>query len=352
MSQEAPSRMGASLFDGTWPTVSVVVPVFNATRTIDACLDSLHRQDYPLDRLEIVVADGFSTDGSTEKVLERAATHAHPRVTIVANPKRSTASGLNVGIAVASGDVIVRLDAHSEAPSDYIRCNVEVLAESGADYVGGRPMNQGTGYWGEAIALAMASRFGVGAHFRTSNKACDTDTVAFGAFLRTTFEKVGPFDETLIYSEDNEYTYRIRARGGRVHYDPKIHCTYHPRRTIIELFRQYQGYGWGRMRHALRDGGGFSLRHLVPMIFVGTLFVLYADAPVSRIARHGLAGLLAAYALATAVASVVVALASNLRYLPALPIVFLCLHTSYGIGQWHAVASRVFGRDRGWKRAP
>jgi glycosyltransferase involved in cell wall biosynthesis len=350
MSHEAPSRPFAQTKDDAWPMVSVIVPVYNAAVTIDGCLDSLRRQDYPLDRLEIVVADGFSTDGTTEKVLELAATRQHPQLTIVANPKRSTASGLNVGIAVASGDVIVRLDAHSEAPPDYVRRNVEVLSSSGADYVGGRPDNKGTGYWGEAIALAMATRFGVGAQFRSSNSPGDTDTVAFGAFRRETFERLGPFDEDLVYSEDNEYTHRVRARGGRVYFDPVIHCTYHSRRTLVELFRQYHNYGWGRMRHALRDGGGVSARHLAPMVLVGALVVLYVDSPVSRLARVGLAGLLATYAAAAAATSLFIALTTGQRFLLALPLVFLCLHVAYGVGQWHAVLSRFFGRDRGLRR--
>jgi succinoglycan biosynthesis protein ExoA len=347
--EEAP--MSARAEGGEWPTVSVIVPVFNAGETIDACLASLRQQDYPLDRLEIVVADGFSTDGTTEKLLELAALQARPELTIVANPKRSTASGLNVGIAMSSGDVIVRLDAHSEAPLDYVRRNVEVLLRSGADYVGGTPDNKGIGYWGEAIALAMASRFGVGAHFRTSTNAADADTVAFGAFLRTTFERLGPFDEDLIYSEDNEYTHRVRARGGRVHFDPVIHCTYHPRRTLVELFRQYKNYGWGRMRHALRDGGGVSARHAVPMAFVGVLVVLYLDSPVSRLARLALGAILAAYAVSNVAMSTYIAFTSGLRYLPALPLVFFTLHMSYGVGQWHAVLGRLFGRDRRRRRS-
>ena len=346
MTTEAPNPLVAPVPGGAWPRVSVIVPVFNAGRTIDACLASLRHQDYPLDRLEIVVADGFSTDGTTEKVLELAALQLHPQLTIVANPKRSTASGLNVGIAVASGDVIVRLDAHSEAPPEYVRRNVEVLLRSGADYVGGKPINEGTGYWGEAIALAMANRFGVGAHFRTSSQAADSDTVAFGAFLRTTFERLGPFDEDLVYSEDNEYTHRVRAHGGRVRFDPVIHCTYHPRQTLADLFRQYQNYGWGRMRHALRDGGGVSARHLAPMAFVGVLVVLYLDSPVSRFARIGLGGVVAAYAVSATLTSAYIALRYGLRYFPALPLVFFTLHISYGIGQWHAVFGRIFGRDR------
>jgi len=231
------------------PFVSVIVPVFNSKGTIDACLESLANQDYPLDRIEVVVAEGFSTDGTSQKLLERAAIQTLPKLTLVANPKRNTASGLNIGIALASGEIIVRLDAHSVAPKNYVRRNVEVLLSSGADYIGGRPNNRGVGYWGEAIGLAMSTRFGVGAHFRASSRPADVDTVAFGAFRRSLFEKIGPFDEDLEYAEDNEYTHRVRKSGGRVYFDPSIQCSYRPRSTLVELFRQYEHYGWGRMRH-------------------------------------------------------------------------------------------------------
>ncbi len=338
--------------DGTWPTVSVVVPMFNEEAAIRSCIQSLQRQDYPLERLEIVVVDGGSTDRSPDAVRELANSQQHPKLKLTTNPKRNTPSSLNLGIRVARGDVIVRLDAHSEAPPDYVRMNVEVLFASGADYVGGRPNNVGYGYWGEAIALAMASRFGVGAHFRHSSDPGDVDTVAFGAFRRDTFSSYGPFDEGLVYSEDNEYTHRIRAGGGRVYFDPVIHCSYRSRQSLVALCRQYNNYGWGRMRHALRDGSGVSARHLVPLVFVGALGILGVASLASTPARHALGTLLAVYLICAGGMSVGIALASGLRYLPALPLVFGCLHVGYGIGQWQAVLGRLFGRDRGLRRKP
>jgi succinoglycan biosynthesis protein ExoA len=346
MSNAGASAPFAHARDGSWPSVSVVVPVRNAKDAIEECIASLQRQDYPLERLEIVVADGGSTDGSAEAARRSAAAQPHPGVKVIANPKCTTASGLNLGIAASSGDVIVRLDAHSEAPPDYIRSNVEILYASGADCVGGKPNNVGSGYWGEAIALAMASRFGVGAHFRTSSNPGDVDTVAFGAFRRETFRRIGPFDEDLVYSEDNEYTHRIRTGGGRIYFDPAIQFTYHPRRSLPALLRQYHNYGWGRMRHVLRDGAGASLRHLAPMTLVGALGILGAASLASTYARMALGALLAIYLVAAAGMSIRIALAHGLRYLPALPLVFACLHIGYGVGQWHALASRISGRDR------
>ena len=334
------------------PTVSVVVPTYNAKDAIEACIASLQRQDYPLERLEIVVADGSSTDGSAEAARRLAIAQPHPRVRVIVNPKGNTAAGLNRGIEAATGDVIVRLDAHSEAPPDYVRRNVEVLLSSGADYVGGKPNNVGHGYWGEAIALAMASRFGVGVHFRTSSDPGDVDTVAFGAFRRETFRRIGPFDEDLIYSEDNEYTHRIRAGGGRIYFHPAIQFTYHPRRSLPALFRQYRNYGWGRMRHVVRDGAGASIRHFVPMAFVGALGVLGIASFASTAARFALGALVGVYLVCAAVISARIALAAGLRYWPVLPLVFGCLHVGYGIGQWQAVLGRLFGADHGVRRKP
>jgi glycosyltransferase involved in cell wall biosynthesis len=329
------------------PTVSVVVPMRNAKGAIEECIASLQRQDYPLERLEIVVADGGSTDGSAEAARRSAAAQRHPEVKLIANPKCNTASGLNLAIAASNGEVIVRLDAHSEAASDYIRSNVEVLYASGADCVGGKPDNLGSGYWGEAIALAMASRFGVGVHFRTSNDPGEVDTVAFGAFRRETFLRIGPFDEDLVYSEDNEYNHRIRVRGGRIYFDPRIQFTYHPRRSLPTLWRQYRNYGWGRMRHVLRDGAGASWRHLAPMALVGALGALGFMSLASTPARWALGALLASYLVCAAGASILIGVDAGPRFVPALPLVFGCLHVAYGVGQWQALVGRMFGRDRG-----
>lgn len=346
MTDRATSAPFAHARDGSWPRVSVVVPMRNAKGAIEGCIASLQRQDYPLERFEIVVADGGSTDGSAEAARQSAVTQRHPEVKVIANPKSNTASGLNRAIAASTGEVIVRLDAHSEAPPDYIRSNVEVLYASGADCVGGKPNNVGSGYWGEAIALAMASRFGVGVHFRTSIDPGDVDTVAFGAFRRETFVRVGAFDEDLVYSEDNEYNHRIRAGGGRIYFHPQIQFTYHPRRSLPNLWRQYRNYGWGRMRHVLRDGTGASWRHLAPMALVGALGLLGVMSLASTPARWALGALLASYVVCATGASILIGVNAGPRFVPVLPLVFGCLHVSYGVGQWQALASRLLGRDR------
>lgn len=332
---------------GVWPKVSVVVPIYNEAKSIGPCVQSLQRQDYPSDRLEIVIADGLSTDGSLDALRDAALDAPHPEIKVVTNPRRITAAGLNVGIAASSGDVIVRLDAHAEAPADYVRLNVQVLYSSGAEYVGGSPINVGRNYWGKVIGLAMKSRFGIGtSHFRYASRPGDVDTVAFGAFRRETFLRFGPFDEDLIYSEDNEYTHRIRTGGGRVYFDPAIRSWYHPRESLRAFCRQYRHYGWGRMRHALRDGGGISVRHLVPMTLLATLAVLGVASVSWQSARWALAALVAVYVLCAVVASARLAKRSRWPYLPALPLVFMLLHVGYGIGQWQAILGRVLGLSR------
>lgn len=337
----APSMRDA---DREWPTVSVVVPMYNEEAAIEQCVASLQRQDYPAERLEIVVVDGRSEDRSVAVVREAAARKPRPAIRIVENPRRITAAGLNLGIEASSGSIIVRLDAHAEAPTDYVRRNVEVLHASGADYVGGRPTNLGAGYWGGAIAAAMSSRFGVGSPFRHSDRAGDVDTVAFGAFRRETYDRVGRFDEDLVYSEDNEFTHRVRALGGRVYFDPEIRTVYRSRPSLGALFRQYFRYGWGRMRHALRDRSGLSVRHVAPMAFVPSLVLLAAAAPASRLARQAFVVIVATYVACALFSSIRIAARSAWRYLPALPVVFACLHVAYGVGQWKAVADRAAGR--------
>ena len=254
------------------PFVTVVIPALNEAQRIEACLESVLAQDYPLDRLEVLVVDGRSTDATREKVAAFA--ERHPLVRLVDNPKRIQAVAFNLGVREARGDVIVRLDVHASYSQDYVRRCVEVLDETGAANVGGvwETVPGAGSLVARSIALACTQRFGFGgARFRVGGEAGPVDTVPFGAFRRETFEKVGLLYERLVRGEDNEFNARIRRCGMTVYFDPRIRCTYYARPTFRGFMKQLFGNGLYHILTLRVNPRGCSPRHFVPLVFVCTL---------------------------------------------------------------------------------
>ena len=209
------------------PTVSVVIPVKNEHAHLGAALDAVLRQDYA-GAIEIVIADGNSTDGTRQLAEARAA--VDPSIRIVDNPAGTAAAGLNAAIAASSGEVIVRCDGHSEFDADYVRIAVEVLTVSGAANVGGVQAAVGHGFVQRAVSIAMTSPLGVGnARFHYSSVAGPSDTVYLGTFDRAALEEVGGFDERLLRNQDYELNHRLIRSGKVVWFDPRLSVTYHPR---------------------------------------------------------------------------------------------------------------------------
>ena len=194
------------------PSVSVVMPARDAAATVDRAVTSVMEQEYDGD-LELIVADGNSSD-RTIAILAAAASQ-NPRVTVVPNPAATTPAGLNAAIAEASGDVIVRCDAHCVLPPGYIATAVGDLAETGADVVGGIQNPRGETLGQKATAAAMRSWLGSGgAAYRLADRAGPTDTVYLGIFKRSALDRVGGFDESLVRNQDYELNYRIRSTGA------------------------------------------------------------------------------------------------------------------------------------------
>ncbi len=318
--------------NGTKPLVSVLVPMRNEERYIEACLRSLAEQDYPRDRFEVLVIDGDSTDRSRE-LAQRFAAVAGIDLRLLDNPARRTAPGLNVGLVAARGEVIVRVDAHAEVYSDFLSESVTTLEETGADAVGGPIESVAEGLVGEAIALAMSSPFGIGnAHFRYSHEACYTDTVAFAAYRRDVFERIGVFAEDIDYGEDDEFNYRLGEHGGRILLTPRIRSIYHTRSDLPALFRQYRAYGRAKFHVLRRHPGQARLRQFVPASFLGTLVGLSLTSRIVRPLRRALPLVLGLYAVVAVAASLRIASRNGWRYAPVLPLAFVCLHVSYGLG--------------------
>lgn len=253
------------------PLISVVIPMRNEADWLERCLASVFAQDYPGDRMEVIVVDGMSDDGSYETLCKMAA--AESRLTVLRNPARIVPSSLNLAIEAAEGEIIVRVDSHTMLDSDYISSGVEIIARTRADNVGGPMRSIGGGDVGDAIAAAMASRFGIGAYFHFATEERESDTVYMGMWPRSVFEKVGLFDEELVRNQDDEFNYRIRKSGGRIIVSPAMRSAYQNRQSWRKLWRQFYEYGVWKVRVLQKHPGQMSLRHFVPPAFDLALIV-------------------------------------------------------------------------------
>jgi succinoglycan biosynthesis protein ExoA len=283
------------------PRVSIVVPMRNEMAWIDRCLGAILAQDYPPDRMEVLVVDGMSDDGSYAHLVELAA--REPRLCVLRNPRKIVPSSLNLAIREAQGEVIVRVDAHTEIAPDYVRVGTEVLSRTGADNVGGPMVKIGGGPVGDAIAGAMSSRFGIGSYFQYATAEREADTVYMGMWPRRVFERVGLFDEELVRNQDDELSYRIRKAGGRIIVSPAMHSRYQNRRTWRKLGRQFYEYGLWKTRVLQKHPRQMSVRHYVPPGFDAAVIAGLASGPWLG-AKGPLAALVAVGAYAAAMALV------------------------------------------------
>ena len=318
----------------TPPFISVVVPCRNEADFIGACLRSVTSGSFRKDRLEVLVVDGMSDDGTRAIVAEHAASDATIR--LIDNPGRTAPVAMNVGIRAARGEIIVRIDAHCIYPSNYIAKLVEWLDSSGADNVGGvcrsRPANATA--QARAIAIGVSHPFGVGnSYFRIgAAEPRWVDTVPFGCYRREIFDRIGLFDEDLVRNQDDELNARLIRSGGRILLVPDIVCEYFARPSLTKLWRMYAQYGYFKPLVARKLGAIMTVRQLVPAIFVVTLIAGALLASVFAIVRGPLAALLVTYAAADSAFAARAGLAGGVRCALWLALVFPVLHVAYGWG--------------------
>jgi succinoglycan biosynthesis protein ExoA len=322
------------------PFVSLIVPCRNESGHIRAFLESLLRQDYPPDLLEIVVADGLSDDGTREIVA--AYGQEQSNLKLIDNPKKIAATGLNAGIRAARGEIIVRADVHTEYASDYVSQCVRTYHQTKADNVGGPWVAHGEGYVGKAIRGVFQSTFGSGgARSRRESYEGETDTVYLGCWPRETFEKYGMFDECLVRNQDDEHNLRIVRGGGRIWQSPRISSRYHTRNSLRLSAKQNFQYGFWKVAVLRKHLIPATIRQLVPAAWVLSLFLLLAWEIAEWIfgpifgtlrARHLLLLDMVPYAGLCLIASLHIARSQGWKLLPILPIAFASYHFCYGLG--------------------
>lgn len=334
--------------DSAVQTVSVIVPCRNEIRHIRKFLETLSAQVLGPDLdCEFIVADGMSTDG-TRQILEEW----KPRfraLEILDNPRQTVSCGLNAAIRQARGEIILRMDVHSEYAPDYIQQCVLALKRTGADNVGGPALAVGEAYVQRAISVAYRSSFGCGgARFHDAGYEGYVDTVTYGCWWKSTLLQLGLFDESFVRNQDDELNLRLTRRGGKIWQTPAIRSWYRPRASLGALARQYGQYGYWKVRVMKKHRIPASWRHLVPGAFVAALIVFGLAAPWLRFGAEMFLTVAAVYACANLAATALACRgAENWPLFAVMPFVFATYHLSYGFGFLRGLWDSARGRNPG-----
>ncbi len=331
------------------PFVSIILPCRNEEKFIAGCLDSIISSDYPGERLEVLVVDGMSEDGSRE-ILARYTERCN-FIRMLENKKKITPCAFNLGIKNAKGDIIIIMGVHAVYSEDYISKCVKYLRDYNADNVGGVMITvpRENTLKGKAIAQALSHRFGVGnSTFRTgAREPVFVDTVFGGCYKKEVFEQIGLFNERLARSQDIEFNMRLSKSGGRILLMPDIVCIYYAHSDFMPLLRHNWNNGvWAMLPLADSPIMPVSWRHFVPLAFISTLicsalFSLFLPVFVNLLLFVASCYLLAVIYFSYKIGSD----RKDMRLLFIEPMVFASLHISYGLGSlWGAMRLLILKR--------
>ena len=316
-------------------TVSIICPVFNEEKYIEACIVSILEQDYPKEAMEVLFIDGNSTDNSTGIIKRYTAQYSFLK--LLNNPERIVPYALNKGFEAAKGEVIMRLDAHCTYPTNYISELVRYLYQLNADNVGGvwntqpakdTPICQ-------AIAFASSHPFGVGGsmHKIGASKIMETDTVPFGCYKREIFDKTGLFDTDLVRNQDDEFNGRLLNLGGKIYLIPQVIINYTARDTLCKMRKMYYQYGLYKPLVNKKLGAPATVRQFFPILFLLGLTVGGVVCMIWPLLLHFYTSVLLLYLFIGIVVGSMGAIRAHQPLLALLmPYVFFNIHMSYGIG--------------------
>ena len=316
--------------------VSIIIPCKNEQSTIHLLLEALYTQTYPKSAMEVVIADGGSTDGTQSVIRGWQTEHQDLDIKLIDNPSGTIPAALNAAIKASHHEIIVRLDAHSKPHPEYVERMVTALTEGRGENVGGVwDIRPGQDNWiARSIAAAAAHPIGVGdAQYRYTDQAAYVDTVPFGGFHRQLLDQVGFFDETLLTNEDYEFNTRIRKIGGRIWLDPAIRSVYYARSTFKSLSKQYWRYGYWKWHMLRRYPRTLRWRQALPPLFILALIFLVILSPFSSWFLWTLAAVSGIYTLLLFLAGF--QLVIRYRSFPLLfgvPLAIATMHFSWGAG--------------------
>lgn len=316
--------------------VSIIIPCYNEQATIRDLLAAIDAQSYPRAEMEVVIADGMSTDGTRDEIAAFVEAHPDLHICVVDNPARIIPAALNRALQEAQGEIVIRLDAHSMPYPDYVERCVAALESGLGENVGGIwEISPGADGWiAQAIAVAAAHPLGVGdALYRHAEKAAYVDTVPFGAFKREQLALVGFFDESLLTNEDYEFNTRIRQSGGRIWLDPAIRSIYYARPTLAALARQFWRYGYWKRKMLQRYPETLRWRQGLPPLFVLSLLGGAVLASLFPLFRLLLAIEVSLYAIILILTGCQTAIRQKkLTLFIGLPLAIAVMHIAWGAG--------------------
>ncbi len=333
--------------------ISVIVVCRDEEEFIAACLDSILANDYPKDDFEIIVVDGMSDDG-TRKIINEYI-KKYPRISLLDNSRKFTSWALNIGIRAAKGDYIAFMGSHNLYDSQYLSKCVYNIKKYNADNVGGvwKILPYRNSLINKAIVFSSSSFFGAGnAYYRRGYKKGirEVDTVFGGFFRKSTFEKIGMFNEKLIRSQDIELNMRLKNAGGKIMLFPDVECAYYPKPTFREFLKHNFNDGVWAVYPLKFVKMPFKLRHYIPLIFFLGLFSLSMIALFWRPAILVLAVSIVFYFAVSLCFSLGIAIREkDWRYVFLMPIAFAIRHFGYGAGSAWGMIRLVTPQNNGGK---
>jgi len=255
--------------------ISIIIPVLNEEKYIAKCLDSIIESDYDKSKMEVLLVDGGSKDKTIQVIREYQKNY--PFLKLLHNPKKIVPVAMNIGIRNATGEYIIRLDAHSSYPPNYFLKLIHWHRKLDADNVGGVIETQVKSESPTSLAIknVLSDRLGVGSAFRSGvHKIQEVDTVPFGCYKKEVFEKIGLYDERLVRNQDIELNKRLKRAGGKIYLVPDIRCTYYARETFKDLAKNnFENGRWNILTaYYTKTPSSLSFRHFVPLLFVLSLF--------------------------------------------------------------------------------
>jgi glycosyltransferase involved in cell wall biosynthesis len=328
------------------PVVSVVIPARNEKDFIENCLRSVLDNDYPPERIELLVVDGMSDDGTREIVQKLA--EEHPGIRLLDNPGRVTPCAMNIGIRQSTGEHVIITSGHSVLAKDFITQCVRVLNEHpDVGLVGGMMETVNTTYMGRVLAAALSTPVGVGSgNWRLQKKEGYVDDVSFGACRRSVFDQVGLYDEELVRNQDTDFALRLNQAGVKQYMSPAIRCRYFPRSTLRTLARQHYFDGFWLIKNILKLKRLGVPRRLVPVTFVVLWAALILGSLIWSPMAWGLGAYAGIYVLALLHGVFDSARKHGLAVAALVPVALATMHFSYGLGSVHGIWSWCIRRGR------
>lgn len=328
--------------------ISFVVIALNTAGTLDALFDCIRKQTYPHKNIEVILVDGLSSDQTKNKMLDfKKSDNDFERVLVLDNPGKTLPCGWNVALNAVDSDAVIRVDAHTTFPPEFIELNVRNL-NKGENICGGKVISVPTkkDKWSITINEAENSMFGGSfAAFRHAETVQYVSTSAFAIYRKEVFDKVGRYNETLTRTEDNEIHYRMKKAGYKFYYDPEIVSYRETRATFGKLLKQkyLNGYWIGRTLGV--EPRCFSLYHFVPLAFVLAIIVTAILALCGT--TWSASALWSAYGLANIAMTIMVVAGCKDRnvFFSCLPILFLLLHVWYGVGTFVGIGKMIIQKN-------